>query len=90
LGWGNFATANHHKLNFVGSFHRRGAELIAIPDEVLLDLYELLRPGRANSANELRTAADDLRRTYGAEETARLIEEAAVVYERRHIFQHRY
>jgi propanediol dehydratase small subunit len=69
---------------------RRGAELVAIPDEVLLELYELLRPGRARSAAELRAAADHVRRTYGAEETARLIEEAAVVYERRGVFQRRY
>ena len=69
---------------------RRGAELVAIPDEVLLELYEMLRPGRAKSADELRAAADHLRHTYGAEETARLIEEAAAVYERRRIFQHRY
>lgn len=69
---------------------RRGAELVAIPDEVLLELYELLRPGRANSASDLRAAADRIRRTYGAEETARLIEEAATVYERRRFFQRRY
>ena len=69
---------------------RRGAELVAIPDEELLELYELLRPGRANSVDDLRIAANHLRRAYGAEETARLIEEAAAVYERRGIFQRHY
>lgn len=65
---------------------RRGAELVEIPDDVLLEVYEQLRPGRARGAADLRATADRLRRTYGAEETARLIEEAAAVYERRGIF----
>ena len=65
---------------------RRGAELVEIPDDVLLEVYERLRPGRAHSADDLRATADRLRRTYGAEETARLIDEAAAVYERRSIF----
>ena len=69
---------------------RRGAELVEIPDHVLLDIYELLRPGRAQSADDLRAAADQLRDTYGAKETASLLEEAALVYERRGIFQRRF
>jgi propanediol dehydratase small subunit len=69
---------------------RRGAELVEIPDDVLLGVYELLRPGRAHSADELRAIANQLRDTYGASETASLLEEAALVYERRGIFQRRY
>ena len=69
---------------------RRGAELVEIPDKVLLEVYELLRPGRAQSADELRAAANQLRDTYGAKETASLLEEAALVYERRGIFQPRF
>ena len=69
---------------------RRGAELVEIPDHVLLDVYELLRPGRAQSADGLRAAADQLRDTYGAKETASLLEEAALVYERRGVFQRRF
>src|SRR5688572_14240637 len=69
---------------------RRGAELVEIPDNVLLDVYELLRPGRAQSADDLRAAADQLRNTHGAKETASLLEEAALVYERRGIFQRRF
>lgn len=69
---------------------RRGAELVEIPDNVLLEVYELLRPGRAQSANELRAAATQIREVYGAKETASLIEEAALVYERRGIFQRRF
>lgn len=69
---------------------RRGAELVEIPDNVLLNIYELLRPGRAQSADDLRAAADHLRDTYGAHKTASLLEEAALVYERRGIFQRRF
>jgi propanediol dehydratase small subunit len=69
---------------------RRGAELVEIPDKVLLDVYELLRPGRAQSADDLRAAANELRDTYDAKETASLLEEAALVYERRGIFQRRF
>ena len=69
---------------------RRGAELVEIPDNVLLEVYELLRPGRAQSADDLRAVANQLRDTYGAKETASLLEEAALVYERRGIFQRRF
>ena len=69
---------------------RRGAELVEIPEDVLLNVYELLRPGRAQSADDLRSAASQLRESYGANETASLIEEAALVYERRGIFQRRF
>ena len=69
---------------------RRGAELVEIPDNVLLDVYELLRPGRAKSAADLRAAANQLRNTYGAKETASLLEEAALAYERRGVFQRRF
>jgi propanediol dehydratase small subunit len=69
---------------------RRGAELVEIPDNVLLAVYELLRPGRAQSADDLRAVANQLRDTYGAKETGSLLEEAALVYERRDIFQRRF
>ena len=69
---------------------RRGAELVEIPDNVLLNIYELLRPGRAQSGEDLRAAANQLRDIYGAKETASLLEEAALVYERRGIFQRRF
>src|SRR5688500_7293901 len=74
----------------LGQNLRRGAELVTIPDAVLLEVYELLRPGRAGSADALRAAAERLRRDYGAEATARLIEEAAEAYERRGVFARRY
>ena len=69
---------------------RRGADLVEIPDEVLLSVYELLRPGRTQSAEELRAAAHRLRETYAARETASLLEDAALVYERRGVFHRRF
>ena len=69
---------------------RRGAELVEIPDNELLEIYELLRPGRAQNADDLRIAANQLRVAYGAKETASLLEEAALVYERRGVFQKRF
>lgn len=69
---------------------RRGAELVEIPDTVLLNVYELLRPGRAQSVDDFRAVANQLRDIYGARETASLLEEAALVYERRGIFQRRF
>ncbi|HET9907176.1 MAG TPA: diol dehydratase small subunit, partial [Anaerolineales bacterium] len=69
---------------------RRGAELVEIPDDLVLKIYELLRPGRAQSVDELRASANELRENYGANETALLMEEAALAYERRGIFQRRF
>jgi len=68
---------------------RRGAELVGIPDDELLAIYEQLRPGRVRSAAELRATAEHVRRAYGAEATARLIEEAATAYERRGVYSRR-
>lgn len=68
----------------------RGAELVAVPEDVLLATYELLRPGRARSRAELVAAAADLRARFGAERIARLIEEAAEAHDRRGLFRRRY
>ena len=64
---------------------RRGAELVDVPGEELLKIYELLRPRRTGQAAELRAAATRLRANYQAEATARLLDEAAAAYERRGI-----
>jgi len=68
----------------------RGAELVAVPDDVLLETYELLRPGRAVGAAELRARAVEMRRDYGAERIAGFLEEAAEVYEKRGLFRRRF
>lgn len=68
----------------------RGAELVDVPQDVLMQVYELLRPGRATSKDELSAAAKTLRDNYGAENVAAFIEEAAEVYERRALFKRRF
>lgn len=68
----------------------RAADLVAVPQALLLDTYELLRPGRAPDEAALRTRAALLRRDYGAHRIAALIEEAADVYARRGLFVKRY
>lgn len=60
---------------------RRGAELVAFSDEDLLELYELLRPGRA-SALELDELADRLE-AREAVLCAALVREARGAYVRR-------
>lgn len=64
----------------------RAAELVEVPQEFLLQVYEFLRPGRASKA-ELLDAAEVLRDRYGAEKIAAYVEEAARVYEKRKLFR---
>ncbi|HET6390472.1 diol dehydratase small subunit [Hyphomicrobium sp.] len=68
----------------------RGAELVDVPQDVIMRVYELLRPGRASSKDELLAAAQELRETYGAGGVAAFIEEAADVYERRSLYKRRF
>jgi propanediol dehydratase small subunit len=68
----------------------RGAELVAVPEDVIMQVYELLRPGRAAEKSILIEAAKRLRRDYGAAKLANFIEEAAEVYERRGLFTYRF
>jgi propanediol dehydratase small subunit len=60
---------------------RRGAELVAFPDDELLRLYDMLRPGRS-SAEELDSLAETLAER-GAERCAALVREARAAYVRR-------
>jgi propanediol dehydratase small subunit len=68
----------------------RAAELVEVPNDVVMSVYELLRPGRAADKTVLMRAARDLRRDYGATRLAAFIEEAAEVYERRGLYTFRY
>lgn len=61
---------------------RRAAELIAVPDEELLGVYNSLRPYRSTKA-ELYEIADGLEKKYGCRINAAFIREAADVYEKR-------
>jgi propanediol dehydratase small subunit len=68
----------------------RGAELVEVPQDFIMQVYELLRPGRAKSKEELLAAAATMRGTYKAERIASFIEEAAETYEARGLFTFRF
>ena len=68
----------------------RAAELVDVPQDFLMEVYELLRPGRAPGKEPLLEAARRLRETYGAGRMAAFVEEAAEVYERRGLFTYRF
>jgi propanediol dehydratase small subunit len=68
----------------------RAADLVEVPQDVIMRVYELLRPGRAESKEQLLAAAAELDNTYGAATMAAFIFEAAEVYERRGLFRRRF
>jgi propanediol dehydratase small subunit len=68
----------------------RAAELADVPQDVVMRIYELLRPGRAGSKEELLAAARELREMHQARRMADFVEEAAAVYERRGLFVRRF
>lgn len=74
----------------LGRNFNRAAELIDVPQDVILGIYELLRPGRAKGKQDLLDAARLLRETYKAPRMAAFVEEAAEVYERRGLFSARF
>jgi len=60
----------------------RAAELTALPDEVILEIYTALRPHRATQ-EELERWAERLERDHGAPLTATFVREATAVYAER-------
>ena len=66
---------------FAGNMRRAG-ELIAVPDERLLEMYNALRPYRSTK-QELLDIADELEHAYGAPVCAKLFRDAADIYEKR-------
>jgi propanediol dehydratase small subunit len=68
----------------------RAAELVNVPQDFVLKVYEMLRPGRVRSKAELLQAAAELRTAYGAERMAAFVEDAAEIYERRGLFSFRF
>lgn len=68
----------------------RAAELVNVPQEVILNAYELLRPGRAKSKQQLLDLAQLFLHTYKAPRMAEFLNEATDVYERRGVFTRRY
>ncbi|MFN8456163.1 MAG: diol dehydratase small subunit [Anaerolineae bacterium] len=65
---------------------RRAAELTAVPDKRILEIYNLLRPNRSTKA-ELLAIADELESKFGAKVCAGFVREAADVYERRGVLR---
>jgi propanediol dehydratase small subunit len=68
----------------------RAAELATVPQDIILETYEMMRPGRLQDSRLLSARAEMLRRDYGAHAIAALIDEAVAVYERRNLFRRRY
>ena len=61
---------------------RRAAEMTAVPDARVLEIYNALRPYRS-SAEELAAIADELENQYGAKVCANFVREACQVYKKR-------
>jgi propanediol dehydratase small subunit len=62
----------------------RAAELTAVPDEAILEIYTSLRPHRSTS-EQLEELAERLEREFGATMTAAFVREAKEVYARRNL-----
>ena len=62
----------------------RAAELTAVPDEVILEIYTGLRPHRSTS-EQLEHLAERLEREFGATRTAAFVREAKEVYATRNL-----
>ncbi len=60
----------------------RAAELVDVPDEVILKMYDKLRPNRSTKL-ELVMMAQELIEKYNAKNCARLVMEAVEIYEKR-------
>ena len=70
------AAAGYHQL---AANLRRAAELVNIPNERLLQIYEALRP-RRSTYQELIMLSEELTAQYQAVENARFVREAAEAY----------
>jgi len=68
----------------------RAAEMNRLAQDDVMRIYELLRPGRAKSKDELLAVAQKLRNDSEAPRLARFVEEAATVYEKRGLFRNRF
>lgn len=62
----------------------RAAELVDVPDDVILKMYDKLRPNRSTKL-ELVLMAQELLEKYHARSCAKLVMEAVEIYEKRGI-----
>ncbi|MCW1966993.1 MAG: hypothetical protein KIH69_002580 [Anaerolineae bacterium] len=79
-------TAHDAGFTQLGENLRRAAELTRVPNERLLKMYELLRPGRSTQA-ELEAVAQELLDVYDAPITSAYVREAVAVYAARKLFR---
>lgn len=77
---GEIATSAGRKT--ISKNFERAAELVAVPDTRLLEMYNALRPYRSSKA-ELLEIADELENTYNAAISGAYVREAASYYEKR-------
>jgi propanediol dehydratase small subunit len=68
----------------------RAAEMTMLPAGEVMEIYDLLRPGRAQDAAPLLDWARRLREEFDSPRLAEFVEEAAAVYERRGLFRVRF
>lgn len=67
----------------------RAAELVNVPQEIIMETYEMLRPGRVHDPAELVARAEMLDRDYNATQIAVFLREAADIYTQRGFFADR-
>ena len=79
---GQIAKANGN--NSMEKNFERAAELVNVPDDVILKMYDKLRPNRSTKL-ELVLMAKELLDNYQAKHCAKLVMEAVEVYEKRGI-----
>lgn len=63
---------------------RRAAEMTEVPDALVIEMYDKLRPNRA-TYEELCAMGDTLEKQYNAARCAKLVREAAEIYKKRGI-----
>ena len=71
----------------LGNNLERAAEMVSIPNDLIMEIYEKLRPGRSKNKNELLSYALLLRDKYDARILSEFIVEAAEIYEKRGLFK---
>ena len=74
----------------LGKNLERAAEMVNIPNDLIMEIYEKLRPGRSESKNELLKYAALLETKFNAKLLADFVTEAANVYEKRGLYRTRY
>ncbi|SHE91044.1 diol dehydratase small subunit [Clostridium fallax] len=78
--------ARENKRDQLGDNLERASELVEVPDDELLNIYNMLRPNRSTET-ELLKKAEEIEKRYKAVNCSKLIREAVEVYKRRGILK---